>query len=145
MRSDGRPGRSARNVNSAESLSYEAYSRNRMAGSGLSSLLNSGSITAEEVAILKNMVGAHGSGRDFQRATGLRSRSGAYPSTNVGNVPNIFSNLSGSYTPTGRSRSSFRRESNLDAQLLPGSMVHAPGAFNTALRLGAPTVTSFIA
>jgi TP901 family phage tail tape measure protein len=133
LRSDGRPGRSARNVNSPESLSYEAYSRNRTAGAGLSTLLNSGAISAEEVALLKGMVGAHGSGRDFQIATGLRNRSGSYPSTNVGNVPNIFPNLSGSYTPTGRSRSSFQKESELTAQLLPGSMVHAPGGFNTAM------------
>ena len=137
LRSSGEPARSARNVNSPESFSYEAYSRNRKPGAGLSSLTNSGAITSEEEAILKNLVGSHGSGRDFQIATGLRNRSGSYPTTKVGDVPGLFPGLTGSYTPTGRSRSSFRRESNLDAQLLPGSMVHAPGAFNTALRLGA--------
>jgi TP901 family phage tail tape measure protein len=137
LRSSGEPARSARNVNSPESFSYEAYSRNRKPGAGISSLTNSGAITSEEEAILKNLVGSHGSGRDFQIATGLRNRSGSYPTTKVGDVPGLFPGLTGSYTPTGRSRSSFRRESNLDAQLLPGSMVHAPGAFNTALRLGA--------
>jgi archaellum component FlaC len=136
LRADGTSGRSARNVNSPESFSFEAYSRNRIPGAGLSSLVGGNAITAEEAAILKGMVGAHASGRDFQISTGLRSRSGVYPSTNVGNVPNIFPNLSGSYTPTGRSRSSFQRESNLPAQLLPGAMVHAPLKFNNSTRVG---------
>jgi hypothetical protein len=136
LRADGTSGRSARNVHSQESFNFEAYSRNRMPGAGLSSLTGGNAITAEEAAILKGMVGAHGSGRDFQIATGLRSKSGVYPTTNVGNVPNIFPNLSGSYTPTGRSRSSFQRESSLPAQLLPGSMVHAPLKFNNSTRVG---------
>jgi hypothetical protein len=141
-RSDGSPGRSARNINSEESFSFESYSRNRRPGEGLTSLTSSGAISAEEEALLKDMVGAHGSGRDFQAATGVRTREGSYPTTSVGNVPNIFSNLSGSYTPGGRSRTSFARQSGLTAQLLPGSMVHAPGAFNTALGKGSGTKES---
>ena len=132
VRSSGKPARSARNVYSEESFNYEAFSRNRMPGSGLSGLVDSGAISPEEAAILRGMVGAHGAGRDFQRATGARGRLGAYPTSTVGDVPNLFPNLAGSYTPTGRSRSSFSRESGLPAQLLPGSMVHAPGGFNTA-------------
>ncbi len=137
LRSSGEPARSARNVNSPESFSFEAYSRNRIATAGLSGLVGNGSISAQEAAILKTMVGAHGSGRDFQRATGLRTRNGAYPTTRVGDVPGLFPGLAGSYTPTGRSRASFARESDLQAQLLPGSMVHAPGRFNVALGTGA--------
>ena len=138
-RSDGTPGRSARNINSTDSFSFEQYSRNRTAGGGLSGLSGAGAISAEEAAILKTMVGAHGSGRDFQRATGSRNRDGSYPTVNVGDVPSLFPNLTGSYTPSGRSRSAFARQSGLQAQLLPGSMVHAPGAFNTAVGKGAGT------
>jgi TP901 family phage tail tape measure protein len=138
-RSDGSPGRSARNINSKDSFSFEDYSRNRTAGAGLSKLSGSGAISAEEELLLRSMVGAHGSGRDFQAATGSRTRDGSYPTTTVGNVPNLFSSLSGSYTPTGRSKSAFARQSGLQAQLLPGSMVHAPGAFNTAIGKGSGT------
>jgi TP901 family phage tail tape measure protein len=139
LRSDGTPGRSARNINSSDSFSFEQYSRNRTSGGGLSGLAAAGAISAEEAAILKTMVGAHGSGRDFQRATGSRNRDGSYPTTSVGNVPSLFPNLSGSYTPSGRSKGSFARQSGLQAQLLPGSMVHAPGSFNTAVGKGAGT------
>lgn len=137
--------RSGRQAYTPGKLNFEAISRSpRRGGTTVPRLQESGYLTKEEAASLSGMIGAHGVSRRFISNIGSRTSQGAYPTTPFEDVYRRFP-LTGSFTPTGRSRNDVQRyiREGRTAQVLPGSIVHVDGALNTRISSGTATRLDF--
>jgi TP901 family phage tail tape measure protein len=137
--------RSGRQAYSPGGLNFESMSRSaRRGGTLLPNLQQQGYLTQDELSSLSGMIGAHGISRGFLRNVGSRTSQGSYPTSQFEDIFNRFT-LSGSFTPTGRSRrdaSRYVREGRI-AQVLPGSVVHISGDLNTKIAAGTATRADF--
>jgi len=137
--------RSGRQAYTPGRLNFEGMSRSASrGGTTFTRLQESGYLTAEEIAALSGMIGAHGVSRKFISVIGSRTTQGSYPTTTFGDVYSRFP-LTGSSTLTGSRRSSAQRyvDEGRIAQILPGSVVHIDGALNTKINAGTATRADF--
>jgi TP901 family phage tail tape measure protein len=137
--------RSGRQAYSPQAFNFESMSRSsRRGGTLLPSLQQRGYLTEEELSSLSGMIGAHGVSRRFLRNIGSRTSQGSYPTSRFEDIFNRFT-LTGSFTPTGRSRKDVQRyiEQGRIAQVLPGSVVHIAGDLNTKVASGTAVRSDF--
>ena len=137
--------RSGRQAYSPGGLNFESMSRSaRRGGTLLPNLQQQGYLTQDELSSLSGMIGAHGVSRGFLRNVGSRTSQGSYPTSKFEDIFSRFT-LSGSFTPTGRSRRDASRyvQEGRVAQVLPGSVVHISGDLNTKIAAGTATRADF--